>query len=70
MTKKTITLIESDSNEPEVTLELREGMQVEMIEIKSADGAGQPKPGRAALCGYSNACVALIEVGNSEDNGG
>ncbi|AUI83419.1 hypothetical protein [Alteromonas macleodii] len=61
---KKIKLIESESSNPEVTILLRPGTSVEMVEIIPPNENKEAKAGRAALCGYSNACLALIEVGD------
>lgn len=63
MTERIITLIESEDKEPKLTIKLRPGTQVEMVEVRQADKAGKAMAGRAALCGYGNACLALVEVG-------
>lgn len=59
---KKITLIESEEKNPEMKIRLKSGMKVEMVEI-AYPTEGSPKKGRAALCGWSDVCVALIEVG-------
>ncbi|MCB9780051.1 MAG: hypothetical protein H6742_15910 [Alphaproteobacteria bacterium] len=66
-TRKKITLVASKEKSPEVTLRLRPGLSFEMVDILPATPDGKPDAGRAALCGYGDACLALVDVGAIDD---
>ena len=64
---KKITLIESEEKVPEMKIKLKPGVSVEMVEI-AYPSEGTTKKGRAALCGWGDVCVALIEVGEEMES--